>query len=157
MYIESPVAALIQARRAMVSDGVLVVALSAEPERVPYFSLPRRVLQKYRALPSVDYRSPGTFRYANSESFRHHLDQAGFRVRNVEELEVPVMEAKTADEVITWARAFGLTRLLNDLPEQTQNRWEEDFATEVEGLRRDGLIQLGGVTRIVVADCAGLQ
>ena len=47
MYLDSPVAALLAARRAMVPRGILVAAVWAEPERVPYFTLPRQVLGKY--------------------------------------------------------------------------------------------------------------
>src|SRR4051812_22696285 len=64
MYMDAKVAALRGARRAMVPGGRLVAAVWAEPERVSYFSLPRRVLEKYRPLPAIDYASPGTFYYA---------------------------------------------------------------------------------------------
>src|SRR4051812_41923769 len=42
MYMSSPVAALENARRALVAAGVLVAAFWAEPERVQYYTLPRR-------------------------------------------------------------------------------------------------------------------
>jgi hypothetical protein len=155
MYMDSPVDALVGARRAMVPGGVLVAAVWAEPERVPYFTLPRRVLEKYRPLPPIDLASPGTFRYAHPERLLRDLHQAGFHVEHVEEFEVPVMEAQTASELVAWVRAFGLTRLLNELPEQAQRSWEEDLAKEAEALRKDGFVRLGGVTRIVVASRAG--
>ncbi len=72
----------------------------------------------------------------------------------VEELTLPVMEAETASEVITWVRALGLTRLLNDLPESAQRAWEEEFAVEAAGLRDAGFIRLGCTTHIVVASRA---
>jgi SAM-dependent methyltransferase len=143
MYMDAPVDALAGARRAMVPGGVLVAAVWAEPERVPYFTLPRRVLAAYRPLPPID-----------PERLHRDLRRAGLRVAHVEELEVPVMEAETAVELVAWARAFGLTRLLNDLPEHAQRSWEEDLAREAEALRTDGVIRLGGVTRIVVASRA---
>lgn len=151
MYMDSPVAALVGARRAMAPDGRLVAALWAEPERVPYFSLPRRLLEKYRPLPPIDPASPGTFHYADLEPLRRDLHRAGFHLEHVEEMELPVMEAETSSELVAWVRAFGLTRLLNDLPEHTQRCWEEELAKEGEALREDGFIRLGGVTRIVVA------
>jgi len=89
-------------------------------------------------------------RYAGVE-LRQDLDRADLKIEHVEELTVPVMEAETTSEVIAWARAFGLTRLLNDLPESTQRSWEEDFAKEAEALRQDGIIRLDCATRIVVA------
>lgn len=65
-----------------------------------------------------------------------------------------MMEAETAPEVIAWVRAFGLTRLLNELPEPAQQSWEDEFAREVDALRQDGFIRLGCATRIVVASKA---
>ena len=155
MFMNAPVAALAGARRAMVPGGVLVAAVWAEPERVPWFSLPRRVLQKYRPVPPIDRAAPGTFHYADTERLRADLEQAGFELKHVEEADLPVMEANTTSEVIAWVRAFGLTRLLNDLPEVEQQSWEEDFAAEAEALRDGSNIQLGGVTRIVVATSVG--
>ncbi|MFI5299915.1 MAG: class I SAM-dependent methyltransferase, partial [Polyangiales bacterium] len=151
MYMDAPVAALVAARRAMVPRGVIVAALWAEPERVPYFTLPRRALEKYRAVPPIDPEAPGTFRYAELARVRRDFAAAGFAIDDVEEREVPVMEAATDEELIAWVRAFGLTRLLNELPEPTQRAWERDLIEAAAPLRRDGFVRLGGVTRIVVA------
>lgn len=154
MYLDSPVAALSAARRAMVPRGVLVAAVWAEPERVPYFTLPRRVLGKYRSLPPIDLEAPGTFRFADAGRLHRDFAAAGFTIEHVEEREVPVMEAETDAELVAWTRAFGLTRLLNDLPEEIQQAWEADLVKETEPLRKDGFVRLGGVTRVVVASSA---
>jgi SAM-dependent methyltransferase len=151
MYMDSPVAALAAARRAMVPHGVLVAAVWAGPEQVSYFTLPRRALERYRRLPEIDPESPGTFRYADPDRLHRDLSLAGFRVDRIEEMDVPVMEAETGSELIEWARAFGLTRLLNDLPDEVQQAWEDDLVRAAEPLRTNGIIRLGGVTRIVVA------
>lgn len=151
MYMDSPIAALAGARRAMLPEGVLVAAVLAEPERCSYYDLPRRVLEKFRPLPPISPASPGPFRYAALERLRQDLERAGLTIEHVEEVVVSVMEAKTASEVIAWVRAFGLTRLLNELPEPAQQSWEDEFAREAEALRDDGFIRLGCATRIVVA------
>jgi hypothetical protein len=151
MYMDSPVAALTAARCAMMPRGTLVAAVWAEPERVSYFTLPRRVLERYRQLPEIDPESPGTFRYADPDRLERDLSRAGFRIDRIEEMDVPVMEAETGSDLVEWARAFGLTRLLNDLPDEVQQAWEVDLVTAAEPLRTNGLIRLGGVTRIVVA------
>ncbi len=151
MYMDSPASALAGAHSTMAPGGVLVAAVWAEPERVSYFTMPRRVLQPYRPLPPVDPASPGAFYYAAPERLPDDLLRAGFRVEHVEELEVPVLEVTTADELVAWTRAFGMNRLLDELPEETQRAWEADMAREAEVLRDGGFIRLGGVTRVVVA------
>jgi ubiquinone/menaquinone biosynthesis C-methylase UbiE len=155
MYLDSPVAALAAARRAMVPDGVLVAAVWAEPERVPYYSLPRRALGDLMPPVAVDPRAPGTFRYADPGRLRRDLAAAGFAVRHLEEFEVVVMEAATDEALLAWARAFGLARLLDDLPVRAQRAWRDRFLRLVEPHRADGMVRLGGVTRIVVGAVTG--
>ena len=149
--MDAPPAALAGAHRALVPGGRLVAAVLAEPERVSYYDWPRRLLERYRPLPPSDPAAPGPFYYAEAERLPRDLERAGFRVEQVEELAVPVVEVATAEELIAWVRAFGLTRLLDGLPEQAQRAWEADVAREAESLRQDGLLRLGTVTRIVVA------
>ena len=151
MYVDRPVDAFAAARRALVPGGSLVAAFWAEPERVSYFTLPRRVLAVLAPVPPIDPEAPGTFRLADLARIERDMAAGGFTVRHVEEMEVDVMEASTDAELVAWARAFGLERLLRDLPAPTQRRWEEALVREAEPLRRDGMIRLGGVTRLVVA------
>ena len=153
MYMEAPIAALATARRALVPEGVLVAALWVEPERASFFTMPRRLLERYRSLPALAPEAPGMFRYADLERAARDFNQAGFTLDHVEDMEVPVFEADTGGEVVAWVRALGsgMGRLLNDLPENEQRAWEQDFTAEVERTRTDGLIRLGGVTRLVRA------
>ena len=156
MYMDAPALALAAARRAMVPGGVLVAALWVAPATATFFTLPRRVLERYRALPGRDAAdvtadAPGTFRYADQARFERDLAAAGLAVSHVEELEVPVMEAATDDELVAWTRAFGLARLMGGLSEEIQRAWERDFVAAAAPLRKDGFVRLGGVTRIVVA------
>lgn len=151
MYMPDPVAVLRHVRRALRADGVLVAALWAEPERVPWFTLPRRLLERHRPLPATDFEAPGTFRLAHLPRIERDFGAAGFALDRVEEMEIPVFEAETAAEIVDWARAFGLARLTGDLPETVQQAWERDFAQALEPTRADGRLRLGGVTRLVTA------
>jgi ubiquinone/menaquinone biosynthesis C-methylase UbiE len=153
MYMEAPLAALATVHRALVPAGVLVAALWAEPERASFYTLPRRLLERYRPLPEVDPDAPGMFRYADLERIIRDFNRAGFTLDHVEDMEVPVFEAESAGEVVAWVRALGsgMGRLLNDLPENEQRAWERDLAAEVERTRAAGPIRLGGVTRLVRA------
>jgi len=155
MYMASPVAALATARRALVAGGVLVAAVWAGPERVPYYTLPRRILARYRALPTLDVEAPGTFRYADPGRVAGDFNRAGFSIELVEDMEVPVMEDESAAALVEWVRALGLTSLLNEMPEADQQAWEGELTRELEQLRKGGVIRLGGVTRLVVARTDG--
>jgi ubiquinone/menaquinone biosynthesis C-methylase UbiE len=151
MYFENPVQALALARNFMRPQARLVAALWAEPERVPYFSLPRKALENYREIPEIDRSQPGTFRYADASVIERDFTAAGFVLEQVEELQVDVMEATDAPALVTWACAFGLKRLLQGLPESTRQRWAHDFVELAAPFcRREGY-RLGGITRIVVA------
>lgn len=156
MYFAAPVAALAAARRLMVPAAVLVAAVWAEPERVAYHTLPRRLLARHRPLPPIDPEAPGTFRYAEVPRLHRDFAAAGLRITAIEEMQLDVMEAATDGELLQWVRDFGLERLLHDLPAATQRQWEEDLLQAVAPLRRDGRVRLGGVTRIVVAEAASL-
>jgi ubiquinone/menaquinone biosynthesis C-methylase UbiE len=154
MYMTSPVAALATARRALLPTGALVAALWAEPERVPYFTLPRVLLERYRVLPALDPEAPGTFRYASLERTRRDFALAGFTLDCVEEMDVTVFEASDSAAVMTWLLDLGLGPMLNGLPQSDRQAWGRDCTAELERLRSGGLIRLGGVTRIVRARAA---
>jgi SAM-dependent methyltransferase len=147
----SPIAALERVRRALAPGGALVAALWAEPDRVPYFTLPRRLLEHYRPLPPFDPEAPGTFRYSDPKRIVRDFSRAGFTVEHVEEMTVGVIEAEDSRDLIAWVRALGLTKLLNEIPEDAQQAWENELTRELERLETGGVFRLGGVTRLVVA------
>ncbi len=151
MYLDSPISALVSAHDALLPGGVLVAAVWVEPERVSYFSFPRSVLAQYHEFPAIDFRVPGTFYYASEDRLRCDLETAGFAVTHCEEQETSVMEAATGDELVAWTRAFGMNRLLVNLPQSVQQAWEEDLIRQAEPYRSGDHFRLGGVTRIVVA------
>jgi SAM-dependent methyltransferase len=148
MYLDDPVAALSAVRGALKAGARLTLAVWAEPERVSYFTLPRRALAPHRALPED---TSNTFRYADVAALERDLGAAGLRIDHLEERWVPVMEAATDADLIAWVRAFGLARLVDPLPEAAQRAWERDVCDAAAPLREGGVVRLGGVTRIVVA------
>lgn len=150
MYMDDPVAALRAARRALVDGGALVVAVWVEPDRVSYWSLPRRALAKHVPLPPIDFDA-GTFRYADREKLARDLGAVGFSVTHEEEMSIPVMEATSDEELVAWTRAFGMEKLVSTLPLSTQREWEAELVRAAAALRESGVVRLGGVTRIIVA------
>jgi SAM-dependent methyltransferase len=152
MYVDDPVAALASMRRRLVPGGVAVAAFWAEPARVGYWSVPRDVLARHAGVAPVDASVPGTFRFSDPAVIARDFGAAGLRVAHVEERFTAVMEAESADGLVAWCRAFGLARLLADAGTAVQAAWEADLRAEADLLRDpDGVIRLGGVTRLVVA------
>jgi ubiquinone/menaquinone biosynthesis C-methylase UbiE len=150
-YMEKPGEALLEARKRLAQDARLVLAVWAEPERTPYFTLPRQLLGKWRQVPPLALDRPGTFRYASPDALEAELVAQGFEVEHTEELEVKVMEAENAGGLVAWVRAFGLDKLVRDLPADAQEDWAAELASEVLRLNRGSGYHLGGVTRLVVA------
>jgi ubiquinone/menaquinone biosynthesis C-methylase UbiE len=151
MGMRSPMLALANVRRVLQPGAPFVAAFWAEPERVPWAMLARRVLARYRPVPWIDPEAPGAFRYADLSRIERDLDTAGFTLEHVEEIFVPVIEAATGAGIATWVRDFGLMPLAAELPESEHAAYESDLAHEAEQFCTDGVIRLGGVTRIVVA------
>jgi len=154
MYMSEPRAALAGVRRALVDGGLLVSAVWAEAERVSYWGVPRAILARVAGVPSATYAddSSGIYRYAPPDALPRDLRAEGFTVEHVEELALAVMEAKTVGDAIDWVRAFGMGRLLATTTRDVERAWEAAMEGELESRREeDGMIRLGGVTRIVVA------
>jgi ubiquinone/menaquinone biosynthesis C-methylase UbiE len=151
MYMSAPLVALMNAHRALAPTGVLVAALWAEPDRVAYHALPRRLLARYRALPGIDLEAPGPFRYSTLERTARDFATAGFSVDHVEEMEVVVFETETEAQMVDWVRAVGLGRLVDELPQDVQRAWEADLAGELRRAAAGGALGLGGSTRIIRA------
>jgi ubiquinone/menaquinone biosynthesis C-methylase UbiE len=155
MFMQEPVAALASTRRVLRPGAALVAAFWAEPERVPWATLPRRVLARYRDVPAIDFEAPGVFRYADRSAIERTFLEAGFTMTHVEELDTPVIEAPTGEGIVAWVRDLGMARLASELPEEQQLAWEAELAGELEQLRAADTIRLGGTTRLVVATALG--
>lgn len=152
MYMRSPVAALTTIRRALRTDGVLVLAVWAEPERVPYLSLPRRVLSQWCGVPPFERGVPGTFCYADPDRLRADVESAGLHVVHVEDHETAVVEVDAEDELVAWVMAFGGVRSeVQRLTAAERSAFEAALVRAVRAEDDDGALRLGGVTRIVVA------
>ncbi len=150
-YMRSPKNALAEARRVLRPGATIVIAVWAEPERVPWASVPRNVLGRYCEIPTIDPESPGAFRYADTSRLERDLRAAGFAIEHVEEMTTAVIEAPNPEGIVQWVHDLGFARVAKNLgPEQTR-AWEAALLRELEHHRVGEAIQLGGVTRLVVA------
>ncbi|ADO68161.1 class I SAM-dependent methyltransferase [Stigmatella aurantiaca] len=154
MFMPAPERVLASLHRALKPGGALVIASWADADRVPFASLPRRILERYRdvPLPSSDDR-PGIFRHADAARLNALLQQNGFSVEASEEMEAPVVEATQGSVIVAWVREMGgdFVRLVDEMPKPQQLAWEEALASEVEKHRAGEHIVLGGVTRLTLA------
>ena len=150
MSMSAPVRALAAARRALATDGRIVAALWAERERIPWWDVPHRVTARHAALPDVDPEAPGALRYATLDRIERDFAAAGLTIEHVEELEVPVIEAGTSVGLVAWVRHI-FTRWVEAIPPTRMPAWERELSDELESFRRGETLQLGGLTRLVVA------
>ena len=146
----SPRRALESIHRVLEPSGVLVAAFWADLDRVPWASLARRTLRAYRDVPEMDPDVPGAFRYADPSRIFRDFGESGFTIERIEEIEIPVIEAATAEEIVAWTRDLGLARLAEELPLEQHAAWATALAREIEQFRVGDMIRLGGLTRLVV-------
>ncbi|MBN9414133.1 MAG: class I SAM-dependent methyltransferase [Candidatus Eremiobacteraeota bacterium] len=133
-----PVAVLRRARQALKPGGCLVAALWAEYERIPWYSVPREVAARFGQLPPLAYDRPGPLRLATLELIERDFGAAGWVLEHVEERECAIVEAEDLGE---WVRFF--------FPSWVTPA--EELQRAAEPYRKDGVLRLGGVTRLVVA------
>ncbi len=82
------------------------------------------------SLPPIDMDGPGTFRYSDVGRLLKDFAASGFAIRQIEEIEVDVMEADSGGELVEWTRIFGLSRLLKAHPEEIQQAWEAESSSK---------------------------
>jgi SAM-dependent methyltransferase len=150
MYAAFPGRVLAAVRRALVPGGTFVAAYWAEPERVAWATLPRRVTARYTELPAIDPARPGAFRYASVARIEEDYAAADLAITHVEEAPVAVVEGARGADIADWVRGV-LGRLLCRIAPGDVPAWETDLAREAEAYRDGAVIRVGGVTRIVVA------
>jgi ubiquinone/menaquinone biosynthesis C-methylase UbiE len=150
MYMACPERVLAAVRRALRPEGTFVAAYWAEPERVEWATLPRRVIARYATLPPIDPARPGAFRYASVARIKEDYAAADLAVTHVSETRVAIVEGARGEDIVDWVRGV-LGRLLDGVAPADRAACEAELAREAE-VHRDGeTIRVGGVTRIVVA------
>jgi ubiquinone/menaquinone biosynthesis C-methylase UbiE len=149
-YVASLSRALSVIHDALAPGGLFVAAVWAERKHLHWWSVPRNAAERYATLAPVDPQKPGVFRLATLDRIQHDFTAAGFQVAEVCEMDVPVVEAESGAGIVEWIRAE-LTGYATCVPEEQVASWEEHVAHTAERFRKGSRIQLGGVTRIVVA------
>ena len=129
----------------------MVAAVWANPDQASFIEVPRAALAKVAPVPAVDQNLPGTFYYSDLDRLSQDMEAAGFTVQHSEVVHVEVMEVTTDIELFAWARAFGMSKLLQGLSAEKQDAWVRELVLAAEPYRTsEGTIRFGGSSRVVV-------
>jgi precorrin-6B methylase 2 len=145
MYMQSPERVLVRARTMLVPTGALVVAVWTEESE--WATLPRAVLA---SVAKTEPLPLSALRYGEVGLLERDLTATRFVVDRSDRMRVPVVKSADADEIVRWASTVTLRKAVARLTSDEEAAWRHALRRELEGLRdTDGLISLGGVTRIV--------
>ena len=150
MFMADPVSALRRALDLLESDGRIVVACWAEPERNPWLSLPMKTIRQRLGLEPPPPSTPGIFAFARADRLQHVLEEAGFVDVRVEHVDVLMAEFDTGAEFFAYLRdvAGPVAALFNQLSEAEQAAASAEIVQAVTG--SDGQVRLPGVTWVAV-------
>jgi ubiquinone/menaquinone biosynthesis C-methylase UbiE len=149
-YVPSPPAALSVIHDALAPGGLFVAAVWAERERLSWWSVPRDAAERYATLPPVDPQKSGVFRFATLAQIDRDFTAAGFEVESVIEMDVSVVQADSGAGIVEWIRAE-LSGYATCVPTAQVASWEEHVTKATLAFRKGPRIELGGITRIIVA------
>ena len=157
MFMPDPVGALRRAHAALRPGGRPAVATWAEPERVPFASLPLSVIKQHVDVPTPPPGAPGIFAFSDPERLRSAMQNAGFDEVTVEEVDVPMLEVDSGAAFWEVMRELAgpITALIRGLPEDTQRAVEEAIGKAAETLRDGDKVRLGGVSWVASGRKAG--
>ena len=145
-----PVRALEATARALKPGGRLVLAVWCEPARIPWWSVPRAVTERFAELPPRPPDAPSPFRYAAQEKLEADLARAGFDVEATEELHTSVVESADVDGFVDWVRVV-LSPWADAVPVERRAAWEQALREAFAPHRSGNTWQLDGVARLVRA------
>jgi len=157
MFMPDPVGALRRARAALRPGGRAAVATWAEPERVPFASLPLAVIRQHADVPTPPPGTPGIFALSDPELLRSVLQDAGFDEVTVEEVDVPMLEVDSGADYWEVMRELAgpIAAVFRGLPEDTQRLVEESIGKAAETLRDGDRIRVGGISWVAAGSKAG--
>jgi SAM-dependent methyltransferase len=145
----------LSAARALLQPGspLVLAAWDAAPQ-IAWWSVPRRVTERFASLPPVNPEAPGASRFARREALLPLAEEVGFALVDEETQQVRVYEAETLPEMESWVWAvFG--RWIELVPEESRGEWRDMLHQELSASHEGGRFFLDGVTRLYVLQALG--
>lgn len=150
MFMPEPLACLTQAYEALKSDGRIVVACWAAPERNPFLAFPMQILANYMELPKPPAGAPHIFAFADPERLRRVLVDAGFQEVAVEDMQLNMIDVDSGEAYwhIMQDIAGPIVRLTNQLDEPTRAKFIRELIDKADALKKDNRLCLHGTTLV---------
>jgi SAM-dependent methyltransferase len=152
MFLPNVTTALTGLRRLLLPGGRCAAAVWGPPERVPFSSLPARVLRQVLQPPPPPAGTPDVFSLADSGLLEHTFRQAGFTQIHTESLTV-TFTYTSVDDFIAERRAVSpnVRALLANASAAERTMIQAAIAEAVVSYTdADGLIQMPNETRCIV-------
>ena len=144
MFLPNLADALSGMRRVLSPGGRLAAAVWSEPHKVPYLSLPMRVIGEMIELPSPPPGAPGPFSLADVETLERALREAGFD--NVRSEPITVQMEYTSAEVYVSATqdlAAPIAAMLADRPAELRRKvWHAVADAAAQYASADGSVRM---------------
>ena len=150
MFMQEPWACLASCHRALKQGGRIAIACWAAPERNPFLTLPRQILESYLDVPNPPLGEPGAFAFANPVRLHSLLKSSGFKNIEIEEMELDVLEV--ADGQAYWDVLSDLSAPVQDLVAQLSESERNEYISAViaaaDLLRTGDTLRMKGTTWI---------
>ncbi len=127
MYLPDLPKGLSEIKRVLRKGGKLSAVVFTTPEKTPFFSIPVKLIQENRGLPSPNPDQPGPFSLGVRGVLAEKLTAAGFQNVREQVLDAP-LRFSSAEECVKWRReASGtMNQMLSGLNDECKEKiWNE--------------------------------
>lgn len=152
MFMPEPLACLEHTHRVLKDGGRIAVGCWAQPERNPWVSTAMGIIRRRLNAPPPAPGTPHIFAFADQARLRSILEQAGFRSRDVEAVDVSMADFTSGAEFFAYLRELAgpVATLFAKLPAAEQADTIDEISRAVTG--PDGGVLLPGVTWVATAE-----
>lgn len=144
MFMPDPAAALHAVRRALTPGGQMAVSTWGPPDRVPFITVPNRVVARHVEALLPEPGATGVFGLPSEDVLRRVFQEAGFQQFECVSFEWAPMEAETSEEYWELRRQGSgrLASVLSSLPEETRQAIGRDLVQTLRAMFPEGPVTL---------------